>query len=101
MPQVEINLPVQSHTSYEASALHPSNHGWVDIKATLRFAFTNNKYQAIKFVLFHSNDFTLNKICVVLSIYLQKESFSNYSTTEIFQKYILVFALSVVCQMFF
>ena len=29
MPQVGINPPVQSHASYEASALPPSHHNWI------------------------------------------------------------------------
>ena len=31
MPQVGIDPPVQSHASYEASALPPSHHGWIKI----------------------------------------------------------------------
>ena len=29
MPQAEIDSLAQSHTSYEASALPPSQHGWI------------------------------------------------------------------------
>ena len=46
MAQAGIDPPAQSHASYEASALHPSHHGWIPkISNNVQFklAETNQK----------------------------------------------------------
>ena len=49
MPQAGIDPPVQSHASYEASALPPSHHGWIwptslsPQQKAINFAFFTNK----------------------------------------------------------